>query len=104
MRLADKIEIQVVEVGFDEELNPTETTKWKSLGKCSISPNNAARVTKTNDGTSYIYSYEIIMRKPKTNMPKENDVIHIVKSDNTIDAECRVVGFVTLRNWLKLWV
>ena len=44
------------------------------------------------------------MRKPKTNIPKENDMIHFVKKDGTIDKICRVSGFVTLRNWMKIWV
>lgn len=104
MNLSDRIELKIVSFGLDENLNEIETVSWVTLGKCLITPNTAARLTKGNDGKDYIYSYEVIMRKPKSDIPRENDIIHIVKKDGTIDKECRVQGFVTLRNWLKIWV
>lgn len=103
MRLGDKIEILVVSSGYDENLDPVETREWISLGKCVINPNTSAAKTKANDGEEYIYSYLIIMKKAGI-IPKEGDVVHIQKEDGTIDKECRVSGFVTLRNWVKIWV
>lgn len=103
MRLDDNIEVLVVTSGYDENLDPVETREWVSLGKCIITPNTSAARTKTNDGQEYIYSYLILMRKASI-IPKENDLIHIRKKDGTIDKECRISGFVTLRNWVKIWV
>lgn len=104
MNLADTIELGITTVSFDDELNEVENTNWILLGKCLITPNAAAKKVNGNDGKEYIYSHEIIMRKNKEYIPKENDLVHIVKKDGTIDKTCRVVGFVTLRNWLKIWV
>lgn len=104
MNLSDKIELGVSETSIDENLNEVSQLNWIDLGKCLITPNSSASRTIGNDGKEYIYSYEIIMRKPKTNIPKENDMIHFVKKDGTIDKTCRVSGFVTLRNWMKIWV
>lgn len=103
MRLGDKIEVLVVNSGYDDNLDAIETQNWVSLGKCIITPNTSAAKTKTNDGQEYIYSYLIIMKKASI-IPKEGDVIHIQKEDGTIDKECKVNGFVTLRNWVKIWV
>lgn len=104
MNLSDKIELEVNYTFLNENLNEVCLTEWVNLGKCLIMPNNAASKMKGNDGKEYIYSYEIVMRKPKSNLPKENDRIHIMKKDGTIDTICQVKGFVTLRNWMKLWV
>ena len=104
MNLSDRIEVKVTTVSLDDNLNEVCRTEWIDLGKCFITPNSSASRTRGNDGKDYIYSYEIIMRKPKTYIPKENDIIHIAKKDRTIDKECRVNGFVTLRNWMKIWV
>lgn len=105
MRLDDSIEILVVNSGYDDNLDPVETQEWVSLGKCIITPNTSAKKIKTNDGEEYIYSYLMVMRIPKSKIiPKDNDIIHIIKKDGTIDKECKVSGFVTLRNWVKIWV
>lgn len=104
MNLSDIIELGTPIASQDQNLNEVSTISWTSLGKCLITPNSAASKTRSNDGKDYIYSYEIIMRKPKNTIPKENQIIHIVKKDGTIDETCRVKGFVTLRNWLKIWV
>lgn len=91
---------------FDEDLNPVEYTEWQMEYKCKILPNTSARKIKGNDGADYVYSYEVFMRKPKQAafIPRENSIVHITKKDGTIDRDCRCIGFVTLRNWLKLWV
>lgn len=105
MNLSDSIELQEVISDFDENLNEIEVKEWILLGKCHIMPNTSARLTKTNDGKGYVYAYEILMHKPKKQVfPKENDLVRIKKKDGTIDKECRVIGFVTMRYWLKLWV
>lgn len=111
MKLSDTIELKKVEVTTDDKLNEIETIKWVSLGKCVIMPNTSARQTRGNDGTTYIYSCEILFKKAKSYyysavelVPKENDEVHIVKSDGTIDKVCRVSGFVTMGNWVKIWV
>lgn len=105
MRLDDSISILVVNSGYDDNLDPVETQEWVSLGKCIITPNTSAAKIKTKDGEEYIYSYLVLMRIPANKIiPKEDDVIHIRKKDGTIDKECRVSGFVTLRNWVKVWV
>ena len=104
MNLTDKIEIERTYTFLNENLNEVDMKEWVELGKCLIMPNTSAAKAKGNDGKEYIYSYEIILRKPKNNIPKENDTIHIVKKDGTIDKVCRISGFVTLRNWLKIWV
>lgn len=104
MNLPDKIRFERNYTFLNENLNEVNLVEWIDLGKCLIMPNTSASKTKGNDGKEYIYSYEIILRKPKEYIPKENDMIHIVKKDGTIDKVCKVSGFVTLRNWLKLWV
>lgn len=104
MNLPDKIALEVTVAFVNENLNEVNYTEWVDLGKCLIMPNTSAAKMKGNDGKEYIYSYEIVMRKPKTNIPKENDMIHFVKKDGTIDKICRMSGFVTLRNWMKIWV
>lgn len=94
------------EEDYDEELNPVARTEWQQQFKCKILPNSSASKVTSNDGKDYIYSYEVFMRKPKqlTLLPIENDLVHITKKDGTIDKDCRCIGFVTLRNWVKLWL
>lgn len=109
MKLSDRIKLKTVNTKYDERLNEIETIEWIDLGKCSIMPNTAAKVTRGNDGKEYLYAYEIIMKVPKNLfgsriVPQEGDDIHIAKADGTINKECKVSGFVTLRNWLKIWV
>lgn len=106
MRLDDKISIKKVVSSFDDELNPIVTEQVYDLGKCCITPNSSAQKIKGNDGSDYVYFYLIIMRKPKDNalIPREGDMVHITKKDGTIDRDCKVAGFVTLRNWLKIWL
>lgn len=106
MKLDDSIQLQKRIDGTDEQLNPTETTEWLEVGKCKIIPNNSAAKISGHDGHDYSYSYTIFLRKPKSNdnIPRENDLVHITKKDGTIDKDIRVIGFVTLRNWLKLWL
>lgn len=91
---------------YDDELNPVERNEWTQLFKCKILPNSSASKVTGNDGIDYSYSYEVFMRKPKqlAFLPRENDFVHIRKKDGTIDKECRCIGFVTLRNWVKLWL
>lgn len=91
---------------FDEDLNPVEWTEWQQEFKCKILPNTSARKVTGNDGADYVYSYEVFLRKPRQAafIPRDNDIVHITKKDGTIDKDCRCIGFVTLRNWLKLWV
>lgn len=104
MKLGDYIEIKEVYSEYDAKLNEVEVVQWIPLGKCIIVPNTSAKITKTNDGEEYIYSYEVIMKKPKSIIPSENKEVHIIKEDGTIDTICRVKGFVTMRNWLKIWL
>lgn len=104
MNLSDTIELGIPTVAQDMELNEVSTMDWAMLGKCLVTPNSAANKVKGNDGKDYVYSYEVIMRKPKNIVPRENQMIHIVKKDKTVDKTLRVIGFVTLRNWLKIWV
>ena len=109
MRLSDNIELKQVHTEYDNRLNEVEVVEWLPLGKCIITPNTAARLTRGNDGKEYVYSYEIIMKIPKNLfgqrvIPKENDEVHIVKEDGSIDKVCKVSGFVTMRSWLKIWV
>lgn len=106
MNLSDKIQLIRITRTEDERLNPIEIKEVVNLGKCVIVQNSLAAKIKSNDGKDYVYSYVVYMRKPKhiDDIPKENDIIHITKKDGTIDKDCRVVGFVTLKNWLKIWV
>lgn len=109
MKLSDRIRLKLINTKYDERLNEVENIDWIDLGKCMIMPNTAAKITRGNDGKEYLYSYEIMMKIPKDLfghkiVPKEGDDIHIIKGDGTIDKTCKVVGFVTLRNWVKLWV
>lgn len=111
MNLSDTIELKKAEIITDEMLNEVETTKWVSLGKCIIMPNTSAKHIRGNDGSIFIYSYEILFKKAKSYyystlelIPRANDEIHIVKADGSIDQVCKVSGFVTMGNWVKVWV
>ena len=106
MQLSDSIKILVVESGFDDNLDPVNITQWIDLGRCIIVQNTSAQKTTLANGTEYIYTYQIFMRKPVdiNLIQRESETIRITKKDGTIDKECNVAGFVTLRNWLKIWV
>lgn len=131
MNLSDHISLRRAEVWYDSELAPREDARqlvssvqeavtdddgtplsdhteavWTDLGKCVITPNSSAAKTRGNDGRDYIYAYEVYMRKPKDTslIPRDNDIVRIRKSDGSVDKECRVAGFATLRNWVKLWL
>lgn len=105
MNLSDELELLVIESGYDDNLDPVEESRWVPIGKCCIIQNSSASKVRTNDGTEYVYSYVIVYRHRKGALiPHEGDTIHITKKDGTIDKECKVVGFVTLRNWVKVWV
>ena len=104
MNLPDTIQLELIEAKLDTKLDVVETAKWVNIGKCLIMPNTSARLIKANNTEGYVYSYEVIMRKHKVYLPKEGDRIHITKKDGTIDKTCEVTGFVTLRNWVKIWV
>lgn len=106
MRLDDSIELQKTIVMRDEQLNPIVTKDFELISKCKILPNTKASTIKCNDGQNRVYSFEVVMRKPKSNdkIPRENDIVRISKNDGTINAECVVLGFVTLRNWVKVWL
>lgn len=109
MRLSDNIRLKIVNTKYDDRLNEVETIEWLDLGKCIIMPNSAAKITRGNDGKEFLYSYEIMMKIPKDLfghklVPKEGNDVHIVKADGTIDKICKIVGFVTLRDWIKIWV
>lgn len=129
MNLSDRILLRKADEWYDSELNPREKARflatlsaevitdlsgvpladrnvWTDIGKCIVTPNSSAAKTRGNDGRDYIYAYEVYMRKPKdaSLIPHDNDIVRIRKSDGSVDRECRVAGFVTLRNWVKLWL
>lgn len=129
MRLGDTISLQVALSYRDENGDTVERSYPVPLGKCIIMPNDSAREIKGQDGKSYIYSYVIMLKKPKpypivdgriyinmvtdidgvdtninVDVPIEGATIHLTKEDRSIDRDCTLKGFVTLRNWLKIWV
>lgn len=106
MRLEDRIELQKRQLAYNETLDALEQIEWVPLGKCVIVQNSSAKKIKGNDGELYTYSYIVYLRKPKdiNNIPRENDIVHIMKKDGTIDERKKVAGFRTLRNWLELWL
>lgn len=105
MQFSDSIQYLKSDKYINDILDVVEDTEWIDLGKCTIMPNNAANKIKGNDSEPRIYNYEIIMRKPKSHIPKENEWIHITKKDGTIDTDAQVIGFVTYKGrFLKLWV
>lgn len=103
MRIEDTIQLKVATQTEDEYYNISETISWIDLGKCCIFPNTQATETDGEYNKIRSYQYTIVMRKPRTRYPVENDVIRIQKKDGSINKEVRVTGFVTLRNWIKLW-
>lgn len=106
MNLSDRIRVTVIANATDEDLNPIERTEQQQEFKCKIIPNSSAKKVTGNDGLDYVYSYEVYMRMPKDKnlIPRENQVVHITKKDGTIDRDSRCIGFVTLRNWVRLWL
>ena len=105
MVLNDEIKLLVTTTVEDENLDTIEIRDWVTLGKCAIIQNSSAKRIILNDGKEYAYSYEVYLRiKNGMEIPNEGDVIHLTKKDKTIDKDCHVAGFVTLKNWLKVWV
>lgn len=103
MRLDDTLELYTVESDYDSNLNAVESVKVVNIGKCKILPNSKAVKTRGNDGSEFVYSFEIFVRNPKQ-IVVEGDKIHFRKKDGTIDRTMTVQGFVTLRKWERLWV
>lgn len=105
MQFSDSIKYKTAEKYTDDNLDVVEDVEWLDLGKCIIMPNTAARQVKGNDSEPRMYSYEVIMRKPKAHIPVEDEWVHITKKDGTIDTDAQVIGFVTMKGrFLKLWV
>lgn len=106
MNLSDKIWLQKRTITYDENLNAQEQVTTTFIGKCIIVQSSAASKWKSNDGDTFEYSYIVYLRKPKdyANIPRENEVVRIVKKDGTIDTTKKVKGFQTLRNWLRIWL
>lgn len=112
MNFSDKLKVlTITDGGYDENLNPLPPQKeWKIFGKCIIMPNDAAQKVTLADGSEYLYQYVIYaplksLHYKEGLIPKENDKIHFIKDDKTIDKEATVRGFLTLRKrYLKLWV
>jgi hypothetical protein len=105
MVLNDEIKLLVATTVEDENLDTIEVHEWVTLGRCAIIQNSSARRIALNDGQEYAYSYEVFFRnKNGLRIPKEGDTIHLTKKDGTIYKDCKVTGFVTLKNWVKLWV
>lgn len=95
--------------GYDENndpINPTE--EWVDFSKCFISFNSAAQKTRLNDGSEYTYQYYVIAPLTKgrySDIPREGDMVRIVKKDGTIDVVMEVRGFVTYKQrYLKIWL
>jgi len=103
MRLDDKLYLISTSSGYDEDMNPIETTAETFIGKCKILPNERAAKTRGNDGLEYIYSFVIFVKNPLA-IIHEGEKVRFVKNDGTIDKTMTVSGFVTLRKWEKLWV
>lgn len=95
---------------YDENGDPITATDviYIDFGKCIIIPNQQAQKITLADGSTYQYSYEIIALLKNSLyslIPHEGDRIWLTKKDKTINCECEVKGFVTLkRRYLKLWV
>lgn len=105
MQFSDTIKYLSSSKYIDKSLDVVENSEWLDLGRCVIMPNSAANKVKGNDSEPRVYSYEIIMRKPKVHIPKEDEWVHITKKDGTIDTDAQVIGFVTYKGrFLKLWV
>lgn len=105
MRLDDSILLKSVISSINEDGDTLEEVSYNPLGKgkCKILPNVAATEVSGTDGKSYSTSYQVFLKKPST-IPVEGDVVRITKKDGSIDKDCEVKGFVTLKNWLKLWL
>lgn len=96
--------------GYDKDGNPIEATatRFSEYSKCVIFPNTKASCITLNDGKQYIYSFEVIAPLSKNKykiLPREGDMVKIIKKDNTICKEMEVKGFVTYkRRYLKIWL
>jgi hypothetical protein len=97
--------------GVDENLDPVqENMIWMLFGNCIIIPNSRAQQITLNDGSMYLYAYEIIAPIKKIHyqhslIPKEGTSVRIVKKDGSINKEAVVRGFVTLKQrYVKVWL
>ena len=95
---------------YDENGDPITATDiiYIEFGKCIIIPNQQAQKITLADGSTFQYTYEVIALLKKSLydlIPREGSRIWLIKKDTTIDCECEVKGFVTLkRRYLKLWI
>ena len=103
MSFEDKIQIEEVQVTEDANLNVVETSNWRDLGKCRIFVNSKATSGNGQENQAFRYSYEVLLLRPQI-IPKENAVIRLTSRNGAIDGTFRVVGFVPLKRWVKIWV
>ena len=105
MQLDDSILSKTVVSSINEDGDTVEEVSYLPLGKgkCKILPNISSVENTGTDGKVYSTSYQVFLRKTAT-IPVEGDVVRIIKKDRSIDKDCEVKGFVTLKNWLKLWL
>lgn len=115
MNFEDTLKVGVVnydtgESGYDEDGNPIDATDivYQDFGKCAILPNTSAKTVTLEDGSAFVYSYEVfalLNTKKYKILPKEGDKVWITKKDGTIDKAMEVQGFVTYKKrYLKIWV
>ena len=105
MRFDDKIFLKLITESEDEEGYVVETEEWLDLGKCIIFPNSQAIREVSEDMQQRVYSYTVVMRKPKLHIPKEGDWINLKSKDGAIDSELQVKGIDILGGrYLKIWV
>lgn len=97
---------------YDENGDPVEPVRtWVVFGKeknAIIFPNNKANKMSLADGQEFVYSYEVIVKLKKalySLIPKQGDRVWLHKSDDTINKDMEVKGFLTLKKrYLKLWL
>lgn len=97
---------------YDENGDPIEPAQtWVMFGKeknAIIFPNSRANKMSLADGKEFVYSYEVIVKLKKALyplLPKQGDRVWLHKSDDTINKDMEVKGFVTLKQrYLKLWL
>lgn len=97
---------------YDDEGNPVEPARtWVVFGKeknAIIFPNSRASKMSLADGKEFIYSYEVIVKLKKALyplLPQEGTRVWLHKSDDTINKDMEVKGFLTLKKrYLKLWL
>lgn len=105
MRFDDKIFLKLITESEDEEGYVVETEEWQNLGKCIIFPNAQAVKEVSDDTQQRVYSYTVVMRKPKMRIPKEGDWVNLKSKDGAIDTKLQVKGADILGGrYLKIWV